>query len=164
VLNKTEITTVCLKSDCIYAGTITDATVCRTHHDEFQLELGIEVDRELLGERPEDGTELVSATQTQVRLHLDTQGKSADIRRGIARDSIERITGVRLQDSWDGEDGYQRLLSGGENSLVPRLVGQQVFVRTQDFKGRVYANLHFPRQRPREVTREELLARLAKPY
>jgi hypothetical protein len=145
-------------------GTITYATVCRTHHDQFQLELGIEVDRELLGDRLEEGAEQVSATETQVRLHLDTQGSSADIRRGIARDYIERLTGVRLQDSWDGQDGYQRLLSSSDNTLVPCLVGKEVFIRTREYKGKAYADLHFPRQRPRELTRDELLARLAKPY
>jgi hypothetical protein len=153
-----------LKTDTKYAGCITYAVVTPNKDDQLQLELGIEVDRELCGDRLEDGVEQVSTTQALVWLHLDKDGNKPDTRRGIARDAIERLTNIRLADTWETPDGYQRLLPDGENTIHPELVGKEVMVKTREYGGTVYADLYFPRKRPTGFTRAKLLERLAKPY
>jgi len=142
--------------------TSTDAAVIENQTEEKQLEVGWKSAERLLGDRQEDGTEHIPTMEGVVRLHLDERGNKADTRRGIARTQIERLTGVRLEDSWESEAGYLRLAAEHPHSLVPQLVGQQVVVEAKDgLGGGKFWNFAFPRQKAKGLTLEELKAKLA---
>jgi len=143
-------------------ATTTYAVVFENQAGEKQLEIGWESAEKLLGDRLEDGTENVPSVDGVVRLHLDELGNNADTRRGITRNNLERLTGVRLEDSWESDAGFLRLAAEHPHSLVPQLVGQKVVVEAKDGqRGGVFWNLVFPRQKAKGLTLDELKAKLA---
>jgi hypothetical protein len=144
-----------------FRAATTYAVVTQNNDEQYQLEVGWEATEKLLGERPEEGVEQVTAFEGAAYLHLDKEGNKADVRRRIARDQIEKITGVRLEDTWKLDTGYLRLAPDHPHSLVKDLVGKEVLVRWKGADGKGFWNFHFPRQKPKETSLAELKARLA---
>jgi hypothetical protein len=151
--------------DTVYLGTIEYAVVTKDKKEERQLEVGFKTAKRLIGTKIEEGVEDVAELEHYTRLHLDGDTDAAQTRRGIARDTLKRLLGVEIDDSWETETGYLRLLEDAPNSLIPELVGKEALFRAREYNESIFFDFFSVRPRPKQVaTYAELKAKAAKPY
>lgn len=152
------------EADTILSGGITYATLTTKEKDgvtQAIFEIGFVANQKLLGWRPEMGVESIEEYEGFTQLGLSA---SNDQQRGISRDTIRKLTGVDLPDDWESADGYQRLLDEAPNSLIPGLVGKNVFVKAREYNDKVYWNVYFPREQPKALSLAEFKAKLCAAY
>lgn len=145
----------------IVLGTVTYASITEDKKKQLILEIGFESDEKVLGVRPEDGTEGVQKFEGYATLFVggDPDNEADSKRRGIARDAIENMTEVRLEDNW-GAKGYQRLLPDHKDTLVEKIKSKKVMFIAREFNNRVLWNIHFPRRQPKGLTLASLRERM----
>jgi hypothetical protein len=149
----------------LVVGTIEYAVVVEDKKSELNLEIGFVAAGKLLGSSVDDGVEMIPEVEGSTRLFLGNGAdeKKAEVRRGIARDQIEHLTGVRLEDTWKGDEGYQRLAPDHKHSLISKLEGKEnvVFKMSVSADGNAkFWNVYSPRKKPVAMSLKSLKEKL----
>lgn len=137
----------------IVKGEILYALVVEDKANKLNLEIGFKATEKVLGTSPDDPCETIKEVEAMTRLYLDDveeEDEKKKMRRGIARDTIEFLTGVKLEDTWKGDQGYQRLAADHPASLAPMLNGKNpvLFKAKAGNTGGVMWNVFTPRKKP----------------
>lgn len=146
-----------VKGEILYAVVVEDKT------NKLNLELGFKAKERVMGVSLDAPCETIPEVEAMTRLFLDDveeEDEKKKMRRGIARDVIEYLTGVRLDDAWKGENGYLRLTPDHPQSLVPLMEGQKsvLFKAKAGNNGGMMWNVFVPRKKPAAKSLAEIKA------
>lgn len=152
-----------LEKDDIIKGKVLYAVVVEDKKSKLNLEIGFKASEKVLGSSLTDPCETIREIETMTRLYLDDcedeANENSKIRRGIARDAIEHLTGVRLEDTWKGEKGYQRLIPESVDSVIHLIEGKEgVLFKARDGDKGLLWNLYVPRKKPAVKSLAEIKA------